>query len=105
MALVHEKLAQGQLPATVATIYTVPAGKNAYLKSIYLHNTGGGDQTIKLYINGGSAAERILEGIVSGKDTFEWDIAYSIILTTGQTLQAETTTATTVNYFLHGATE
>jgi len=105
MALAHEKLAQGQLAATASTIYTVPAGKTAYLKSIYLHNTGSSDETVKIYINGAATADKILEGVVSGKDTFEWDIAYSIILTTGQTLRAETTTATTVNYFVHGGTE
>ena len=105
MALAHEKLAQGQLAATTGTIYTAPAGKTAYLKSIYLHNTGSSDETVKIYINGSSAADKILEGVIAGKDTFEWDIAYSIILTTGQTLRADSTSATTVNYFVHGGTE
>jgi hypothetical protein len=105
MAVAHEKLAQGQLAATVGTIYTAPVGKTAYLKSVYLHNTGSTDQTIKIYINGATTADKILEGIVSGKDLFEWDIAYNITLTTGQTLQAESTSATTVNYFVYGGTE
>lgn len=105
MALAHEKLAQGQLAATAGIIYTAPVGKTAYLKSIYLHNTGSTDQTIKIYINGSATADKIVEGVVGAKDTFEWDIAYSVILTTGQTLQAESTSATTVNYFLHGGTE
>jgi hypothetical protein len=105
MALLHERLAQGQLPTTTSAIYTTPVGKTAYLKSIYFHNTGASEQTIKIYINGSGNANRIFEGIVASKATFEWDIIYSFILSTGQTLQAETTTANTVNYFLHGATE
>ena len=105
MALAHEKLAQGQLPSTTGTLYTVPVGKTAYLKSVYLHNSGTSDQTIRIYINGSAVADRIFEGIVSGKDTFEWDVAYTVILTTGQTLRADSTNASAVNYFIFGGTE
>lgn len=105
MALAHEKLNQGQLPSSAGVIYTVPVGKTCYLKSVYLHNTGGSNQTIKLYVNGASGADKILEGVVGPGVTFEWDIAYSVILTTGQTFRGESTNASTVNYFLFGGTE
>lgn len=105
MALTHEKLAQGQLPSATGILYTVPIGKTAYLKSIYLHNSDTPDQTIRIYINGSTGAEKIFEGIVSGKDTFEWNVAYTVILTTGQTLQADATNASSVNYFVFGGTE
>lgn len=105
MALAHEKFAQGQLPSTTGTLYTVPVGKTAYLKSIYLHNSGTTDQTVRIYINGATGADKILEGVVSGKDTFEWNVAYTVILSTGQTLRGDSTNASTVNYFIFGGTE
>lgn len=105
MALVHSQLAFGQLPSTTGVLYTVDPGETLYLKSIYLHNTGSTNQTIKLYLNGSANSNKILEGVVSAYDTFEWDVAYSIILNTGETVRGSSTNASTVNYFLFGGTE
>jgi len=103
MALTHKFLAKGQVAATPGTIYTAPAATTGFIKAVYFHNTSSSDETVKVYYDGTSAADRIFEGIISGKDTLEWDVAYSIILPTGDTLQAETTTGTTLNYIVFGA--
>jgi hypothetical protein len=105
MALTHQRIAQGQLPSATGILYTVPSPKTVYLKSIYLHNSGTADQTIRLYLDGATDAQKIFEGVIAGKDTFEWNIAYSVILGVGQTLQGDATNASAVNYFVYGGTE
>lgn len=53
-------LAQGQLPSSVGTLYTVPGSTSALVKSIRLANTTGSDVTgIKFYVGGTAAANQI----------------------------------------------
>jgi hypothetical protein len=53
-------LAQGQLPASIGTLYTVPASTIAIVKSIHLANPTGSDVTAQLNVNGTAGANVIL---------------------------------------------
>lgn len=53
-------LAQGQLPAAAAAIYTVPASTVSLVSQIYLANTTAGALTVTLYINGVAASNQIV---------------------------------------------
>src|SRR3990172_9506753 len=57
-------LAQGQLPAAIATIYTVPAAPaQAIVKAIHLVNGTGSSVTAALRVNGTLATNAILPPI------------------------------------------
>lgn len=57
---VYKTLAQGQLAATVGTLYTVPSSTQAFIKSIHLANTTGADVTgVKLLVGGTAAGNQI----------------------------------------------
>jgi len=56
-------LAQGQLPAVIGTLYTVPASTQAIIKTIHLANPTGSAVTAKLAIGGTADANVILPPI------------------------------------------
>ena len=56
MASSYKTLFQGAIPAGVATIATVPGGKQWIIEHIVVVNTTGGDLTFQLFKNGTTAA-------------------------------------------------
>ena len=56
-------LAQGQLPSSVGTLYTVPGSTATIVKAIHLVNGTGGIVTARLNVNGTAAANQILPPI------------------------------------------
>jgi hypothetical protein len=56
-------LAQGQLPSSVGTLYTVPASTEAIVKTIHLANMTGGTVTARLNVKGTADANAILPPI------------------------------------------
>lgn len=52
-------LAQGQLPSSIATLYTAPALTATLVQRIFLQNTTAGAVSVTLAINGTAAANRI----------------------------------------------
>jgi hypothetical protein len=57
-------LAQGQLPSSIGTLYTVPAATQAIVKGIHLVNTTAGSVTASLAVKGTAAANQILPPIM-----------------------------------------
>lgn len=57
-AEVYKVLYQGQLAAAIATLYTVPATTQGFIRHISIVNTGGSSRTFTLAINGTAAANR-----------------------------------------------
>ena len=47
MAETYKKLAQGQLPSSAGTIYTVPSGTSTIIKHIRLVNTDSSARTAR----------------------------------------------------------
>lgn len=56
---VYKVLYQGQLPAAVATLYTVPASNTSFIKTITVINTDVVDRTFELFVNGTADANSI----------------------------------------------
>lgn len=56
----YKTLAQGQLPAAAAALYTAPASTQAFIKTMHLSNTTAGALTCTFYVNGTAAANQII---------------------------------------------
>jgi len=101
MAETYKKLAQGQLPATVGTLYTVPASTTAIVKYITLTNNTAGAQTAQLFHDGTAAAQSILPAIsiaAGGWAEFEG----TIIMEAADTLSGDSDAATSITYTVYG---
>lgn len=62
----YKKLAQGQLPAATAALYTVPGATTGFVKEIHFTNTGSASQTITLYVDGTAAANELVSFVIPG---------------------------------------
>lgn len=60
MPEVFKKLAQVVLGAAPTTIYTVPAATSAIVKAIFITNTGGAPNTVRLWQSGSADGNAIL---------------------------------------------
>lgn len=104
-------LSRGQISNTAAAIYSCPSGKTASIKTIVLFNSNTTAEVIKIYAvpnNGGSVgtatdANQILSISLSSGNTFEFTPGYPLELNAqNDTIQANSTTASKVNYVLGG---
>lgn len=97
-------LADGQVTDSEGVIYTAGASQRAMIKTVSLHNTSATPQTVVLYARPASGTSRIL---------FRWVLAQhergvfaeSIALNDGDSLRAETTTASVVDYLVFGVVQ
>lgn len=104
MAITAKQLADGQLAATETTMYTVPALTTAYIKSIVLQNTGGGNNTIQLWVKPtGGTSRRIGYAVLATLYTHIID--EPLVLDAGDTLRGAATNATQVDFTVYGAEE
>jgi len=89
-------LAQGQLPSTVGTLYTVPASTEAIVKTIHLANMTGGTVTARLNVKGTAAANAILPpiSILAGGFAVYADDGWRVYNDQGQLLSVGATGAT-----------
>lgn len=62
-AQVYKVLYQGQLPASVTTLYTAPSGTEALIRSMCLVNLDDLQNTVSLFYNGSAAANRLVPPI------------------------------------------
>jgi hypothetical protein len=94
--IVYKVLAQGQLPSTIGTLYTVPASTYAVISSIHLTNETGGTVTARLAVNGTAAANTILPAasILAGGWALYGDDGWTFYNDQGQALGVGATGAT-----------
>ncbi len=71
----YQELAQGQLPSSPATIYTVPDSTQVQISHILLFNTSENAETVSLYESGTSGANQIVQLLLlaSYSATFDRD--------------------------------
>lgn len=93
-----KRLADGQLPATKSTLYTCPASTRATVDVIG-YNTSAVQQIVVVYSK--RATSRILARVVL--DQHESFTLSRVVLEAGDVIEAETTTASVVDYTLSGA--
>ncbi len=89
-------LAQGQLPSSIGTLYTVPASTEAIVKGIHLVNVTAGTVTASLAIKGTAAANQILPpiSILAGGFAVLGDDGWHVYNDQGQALGVGATGAT-----------
>lgn len=100
MAYAGKVLAQGQLANSKTTIYTVAASTVAFIKQLRVFSTGSG-QTVSIYLNPGGTSRKYAQFVLTtgeSADVFEMPIQ----LEAGDLIEADSTSATTVDYVLTG---
>jgi hypothetical protein len=106
MALVYKSLADGQLAAAKATLYTVPGATTAAIKQITYTNTDASSRTVNLYLKrSGSTSRRIIPKtmtLASGS-TMYWGDGDTMELSTGDIIEGDASAATVVDYVVTGA--
>lgn len=108
MAFTAASLAAGQLPSAVAAIYTVPVSTKAIVKSLILFNQNATDQTINVYITRSGGTRRQIYRFTGVQQYATIDVltdGETWALSAGDTIDADTTTASAVDYTITGATE
>lgn len=105
MAQLPASLADGQLATSITDIYTAAADKAVYPSLLTLFNTNAASQTILIYVTrAGSAARKIYRAVLAQNES-AWCDLKGLILSEGDKIGAETTTATAVDYTLSGVEE
>lgn len=108
MVFKGQSIADGQLPNSQSAIYTVPANYRAIINYIHVHNTGSSPESVTLWLTrSGSTARVLIKEPALEMDTtlFPLDPSEELSLSAGDAIEAQTTTAATVDYFITGALE
>ena len=101
MAISGASLADGQLPNAAAVLFT--AAVTTYEKTVTLFNTGVGTEVVRIYLTRLASANvrrQIRRIELAPKAAYEFTIAVPMV--TGDTIDGDTTTAATVDYFIGG---
>src|SRR4051812_29388064 len=102
MADAYKLLYQGQLGATIATLYTVPGATSAIIRHISVVNNDSVDRTFALYRDGAVASNIITPPamLVKAGGKAEWDGAMA--LSTGETIRGIGSVATQLTVTIDG---
>lgn len=102
MAITGASLADGQLPAAAATLFT--AAVVTYEKTVTLFNTSGvNTETVAIYFTRLASANvrrQIRQIVLAPLAAYEFTIALPMV--TGDTIDGASTHATTVDYVIGG---
>lgn len=104
---VAKSIADGQVANAQGAIYTVPAVTIAYVKQVTLYNTNAAAQTITIWLTrSGGTARKIRRFIIAQHESIDLlDDGDTLELSTGDKIEAQTTTATAVDYVVMGVEE
>lgn len=99
-------LADGQLAIAKATLYTVPALTVAYMRYLTFFNTNAASQTVNLYLNTSGTSRQVKRYVLAQYESAIWpDPNVTATIQAGDLVEADTTTATAVDYVLTGVEE
>lgn len=100
MAETYKNLAAGQLAATSTALYTAPGSTKCISLSLLVFNTGATVETVKVNLHDGTTSRQHAQADIQ---PLGWaELLFRITLETADEFRAQTTTATTVNYWLSG---
>lgn len=97
-------MTNGRVASSEGILYTAPALKTAYLKLVTFSNTAVPTESLIVYVRKGAGTSRILYKFALG-DNESAMINDPIVLNDGDTLRAQTTTTTTVDFIVMGVEE
>lgn len=104
MTLTPKFLANGQVASSKGTIYTVPASTTTMFTSMTFYNTSATTQTVIVYLKAsGGTSREIGRAVLEQYEMLE--IEKGKALEASGVVEAETTTASVVNYTVCGVEE
>ena len=106
MAFTGKSLADGQVATTWANIYA-PSGVKGILKQVDFYNTNVATQTLEVRITRSGSTARVLRRftLLQNESVSLLTDGETLVLSTLDVLQAQTTTTTAVDYTISGAEE
>lgn len=93
--------AEGQLPNSKGTLYTVPASTKTMYQSARLTNTSAAAVTVTLYFKSGTSRAITPVGLSIPAYSSVFDDTVSNLMT-GDLIEGEASAATTVDYWISG---
>lgn len=96
-------LAEGQVASSKGTLYTVPASTSAYVRTITFYNSNAATQTLNFYLKPGATSRQIRKVTLAQYESYEYTTPF--MLETGDLIEADTTTASAVDYTITGIEE
>ena len=104
MPFAASPLADGQVPVAKGTIYTVPGATTAYVYNLRLCNTNAIAQDVDVWLNVSGTSRQIARVTLA-----QWESAdvfsQPIHLSAGDLIEADTITASAVDYVITGVLE
>ena len=107
MPLISKALDDGQVASSAGRIYkSVGRVARTRLKEVFFFNENTTEETLILYLlRAGGTARKIYQAKLAPNESVHWGSSEQITLESGDELQAETTTASKVNFVLGGVIE
>jgi len=94
--------ADGQLPSSAGTLWTVPAATSDYVKSVSFSNVSAGSVDMTLWVRIGANDRQILKATLAAGETI---YASDILLPTGESLKAVASAGAAIDYVAKGVRE
>lgn len=100
-------LADGQLPAAKATLYTVPTGYRVRIKFFRVYNTSGGAEDVTIWAKPGATSRVIFKSATLAGATMAEVLTNGteLALEEGDLIEGDATNATVVDYIITGDEE
>ncbi len=100
-------LADGQLANSVAALYTVPEGSRVRITSIHVFSTHASSQTVNVYVTRkGSTRRQTYKSTLAQYATFNMlSSGETFNLSSGDSIDGDTTNAASVDYLITGEIE
>lgn len=95
-------LASGQLANSKGAIYTAPTAMRAEILHVRFFNTTGGALTCNAYVHDGTSRKIYGRSLPAGEFHIVVDMNAPVGLSAGHLLEADTSSATSVNFHIWG---
>lgn len=101
---VAKPLADGQLPSSKGTLYTVPALTVAYVKQMRIFNTNASSQTVIVFLNVSGTSRRVGQFVLAQNESADV-FSDAVQLSAADLVEGQSTNAAAVDYVLYGVEE
>jgi hypothetical protein len=102
MANTPKSLADGQLPSSKGTLYTVPASTKTLIKSIIIVNIGAVSRTVNIYAKPNSTSRRIFPKDYALASSAQVELETSLILEAGDLIEGDAAAANEIDFVISG---
>ena len=99
---IPKNLGEGRMPTSKGTVYTVPPGKAAIVRSISLANLLGQTVVVNIYADFGTGSRQVCPRNLELKTRFWFEHDISITLEAGDKIEMDCDTAESVDFVISG---